>query len=946
MNFLLWKRLLTNRSHEFRCTSTLFLLPYDMPIHIRSFALLACAITALCWSPSHGQPHNSVIVRPLFQTVKPNPRDLTPLQSVKRPKIGLVLSGGSARGAAQLGVLKVLEQHSIPIDAIVGSSMGAIIGGLYASGYSTAQLQALLDTTKWNDVLAFADESERTNLFVGQKQTVDRNLLTIRFDGLKPIIPSSLSSGQRLTNFINRLALQGIYHPAPSFDDLKIPFRAVATDIISGRKIVMGSGDLSEALRASMAIPLLYTGVKKDTLELIDGGILNNIPVDVARDMGMDIVIAVNTSSPLRPATQMNAPWEKADQIIGIMAQEANRQSLEKATIVMTPALGDHLAGDFTDLDSLMHKGMECAESMLSPLMDSIASKQAEEFGLETEAAHALLHLSRVSIAGDSTPQISIDSLENALTDKAVTILDIRKTVSDIYASGEYRDVYAEIDFLDTLMTMTLHVAPNPVVHAIRLDGTSLIPIEELIPFFTPLKERRLNSRRGRIMIDQLLSHYRDNGYSLARILKTEIDTVNGLLTITIDEGVIAKMSIEGTEKTRNWVIWREMTMNDHDVFTVAKADQSITNVSATGLFDQILLEIRYVGSDPHIIVKATERKSELIRIGARYDNERNLQPSLELRDNNFFGTATEIGTSLSGGLRNLRFTMEARANRILNSFFTFSMGGYYNARDVYVYVNDPTVRSATKFGRMRVGEYNQSQYGGVFSLGRQVERLGNITAEYRLEATHVASLSGVSGGHEELTLQAFRVHSTVDTQDKFPFPTAGSLMTISYETATSHVAGDIGYSKIFFSYEWFSTVFRRHTLHPKFVFGFADETLPLSQQFSLGGENSFYGLAQEDSRGRQLFLLNIEYRFSFPYSLVWDTYLLARYDLGSIWPTQSAIRLADFHHGIGVGFGLDTPVGPAKLCIGRSFFFRRDLLDQPLSLGPILGYFSVGYEF
>jgi len=878
--------------------------------------------------------------------VKPTPRDLVPLQSVKRPKIGLVLSGGGARGAAQLGVLKVLEQHSIQIDAIVGSSMGAIVGGLYASGYSTEQLQVLIDTTNWNEVLAFADESERTNLFVGQKQTVDRNLLTIRFDGLTPIIPSSLSSGQRLTNFINRLALQAIYHPAPSFDDLKIPFRAVATDIISGRKVVMSSGDLSEALRASMAIPLLYTGVKKDTLELIDGGILNNIPVEVARDMGMDIVIAVNTSSPLRPATQMNAPWEKADQIIGIMAQEANQQSLGKATIVMTPALGDHLASDFTDLDSLVRKGVECAENMLSPLIDSIASKQTEKFDLETEAAHALLYLSRVCIAGDSAPQVSIDSLEKTLTGKAVTMLEIRKAVSDIYASGEYRDVYAEIVFADTLITMTLHVSPNPVVDAIRIEGASLIPTEELLPLFSPLKGRRLNSRRGRIVIDHLLSHYRDNGYSLARILKTEIDTVSGLLTIIIDEGVIAKMSIEGTTKTRNWVIRREMTMDERDVFTVAKADQSIANIGATGLFDQILLEIRYVGSDPRIIVKATERQSELIRLGARYDNERNLQPSIEVRDNNFLGTATEIGTALSGGLRDLRFTMEASANRILNSFFTFSMGGYYKARDIYVYADDPTVRSATKFGRMRVGEYNQAQYGGAFSLGRQVERLGNITAEYRLEATHIASLSGVSPGHEELTLQAFSVHSTVDTQDKFPFPTAGSLMTISYETATSHVAGDIGYSKIFFSYEWFSTVFQRHTLHPKFVFGFADQTLPLSQQFSLGGENSFFGLAEEDSRGRQLFLLNIEYRFFFPYRLVWDTYLLARYDLGSIWPTQSAIRLADFHHGVGVGFGLDTPVGPAKLCVGRSFFFRRDLLNQPLSLGPILGYFSVGYEF
>ncbi|MCX6137404.1 MAG: BamA/TamA family outer membrane protein [Ignavibacteriales bacterium] len=612
----------------------------------------------------------------------------------------------------------------------------------------------------------------------------------------------------------------------------------------------------------------------------------------------------------------------------------------------MAPQLGSHLASDFTGLDLLVQKGIESALRILPALRDSIAVRQREEFDVEAQAPHALLHIGNVRLVGDTLPSGQLELLQNLFAGKTVTILHIRKAVSELYAMGDFRDIYAELEFRDSVFAMTIHVVPHPVVHAVRLDGSTLIPVEELMPFFAPLEGNRLNSLRSRRSMEQLLSHYRDNGYSLARILRTEFDTASGILTVAIDEGAITTMSIEGTKKTRNWVIWREMVMNDRDVFTVAKANQSIDNVNATGLFDQILLEIRYVDNHPRIIVKTTERQSELIRLGARYDNERNLQSSLELRDDNFLGTATEIGTSLAGGLRNLKYVIEARANRILNSFFTFSVTGYYHARNIFVYGNDPAIQSATKFGRLRVGEYDQAQYGGVFSLGKQVERLGNFTVEYRFEATHVASLSGLSLGAEELTLQAFRVNSTVDTQDKLPFPSSGSLMTISYEIATSRVAGDIGYSKIFFSYEWFDTFFKRHTLHPKFVFGFADETLPLSQQFSLGGENSFYGLAEEDSRGRQLFLLNVEYRFFFPFRLVWDTYLTVRYDLGSIWPTQSAIRLVDFHHGIGAGFGLDTPIGPARLSIGRSFFFRRDLLNQPVSLGPIMGYFSVGYEF
>ena len=168
--------------------------------------------------------------------------------------------------------------------------------------------------------------------------------------------------------------------------------------------------------------------------------------------------------------------------------------------------------------------------------------------------------------------------------------------------------------------------------------------------------------------------------------------------------------------------------------------------------------------------------------------------------------------------------------------------------------------------------------------------------------------------------------------------------MNLSWETASSLAAGDIGYSKLFVSYEWFSTYFETYTLHPKISFGFADKTLPLSQQFSLGGEDSFYGLYEDDSRGRQVFVINMEYRELLPVKIFWNTYFRVRYDFGSIWPEQENISLRDLHHGIGVGLAVDTPAGKASVSVGRSFFVRRDLLTQPLSLGPVVTYLSFGY--
>ena len=243
---------------------------------------------------------DTLIVRPKFENNGGDRRDIVSFRRVKRPRIGLVLSGGGARGVAHVGVLRALEKHHIPIDLIVGTSIGSLVGGLYAAGYSTDQLQTVIDTTNWAQVLSFADESERTNFFVGQKQAADKEMLNIRFDGLTPVIPSSFSSAQRLTTFINQLTLQGIYHPSPSFDDLKIPFRAVATDLISGKRMVLSSGPLAEALRATITVPLLYSPVTRDSMELTDGGLISNIPVEVAQELKMDIIIAVDISSPLQ----------------------------------------------------------------------------------------------------------------------------------------------------------------------------------------------------------------------------------------------------------------------------------------------------------------------------------------------------------------------------------------------------------------------------------------------------------------------------------------------------------------------------------------------------------------------------------------------------------------------------------------------------------------------
>ncbi|MCK9409218.1 MAG: BamA/TamA family outer membrane protein, partial [Bacteroidetes bacterium] len=486
----------------------------------------------------------------------------------------------------------------------------------------------------------------------------------------------------------------------------------------------------------------------------------------------------------------------------------------------------------------------------------------------------------------------------------------------------------------------------NPVLTSVAIIGNTLMESSLLTSSFDSLLGKPINQFRLNSSYEQLLGLYRSDGYSLARITRSEFDTATGLLTIAINEGVIHKIYLRGKEISRDWVIWRELGFRDGNVFTVDKGKNALTNLSATNLFDQVLMDVGFENGLPTISIQMDEKPTEVSRLGFRLDNERNLQPSLEFRNENLLGTATEIGASVAGGLRNRKYVTDFQANRIFNSYFTFNMDFYYDLRDIYAYANDPVRTNRSTFIRSRIGEYRQILYGLSFQLGQQVERLGIFNIEYRIEADEAKFISGSGYQPEQFTLQAFRISSTIDSRDRYPFARQGSLTNFSWETATSSlkdVVGDVGYSKIYFAYET-NASYKNFTLHPKLIVGFGDQTLPLTQHFSLGGEDSFFGLREYDARGRQIFLTSLEFRTRFPFKLVWDTYFRLRYDFGSIWPQREDIRIRDFHHGIGGILSLDTPAGPINVSVGRSFYIRRDLLEQPLTLGPVVAYFSLGY--
>ncbi len=290
----------------------------------------------------------------------------------RRPKIGLVLSGGGAKGLAHVGVLKYLEKAGIKPDYITGTSMGSIIGGLYAIGYSADELDSIVRAINWpvimNDKIPLYDveplEKKNYNRFEFE--------FDIKKDGLK--LPNGMIQGQRISQLLSQLTWR--VAGKKNFDDYPIPFRCVACDLITGKQYIFKSGDLMTALRASMAIPSVFTPVQVDSMYLVDGGVLNNFPVDVCRKMGADIIIGVNVSHGDYPKI------EDLNSIVKILMTAAMLgstqvvvQAVKNTDLLISPDLSPYSTGSFDQAEKIIQQGEDAGKkyfAKMKALADSV----------------------------------------------------------------------------------------------------------------------------------------------------------------------------------------------------------------------------------------------------------------------------------------------------------------------------------------------------------------------------------------------------------------------------------------------------------------------------------------------------------------------------------------------------------------------------------------------
>lgn len=390
-----------------------------------------------------------------------------------RPKVGLVLSGGGARGAAHVGVLKVLEELRVPVDLIVGTSMGSIVGAAYASGSTVGDMER--DIATITTASLFTDKPPRADLPMRRKADDASPYIVpelgVTSDGIA--LPKGIVTGVSVEAQLRRLVK---FTTVTTFDQLPIPFRAIATDLGTGEMVVLKDGNIITAIRASMSVPGGMAPVGIGNRQLVDGGLVRNLPVDIARSMGADVVIAVNLGTPLMKPEEITSVLTVAGQMINILTEQNVRRSLAELgpqDILILPELGDYSAGDFNNLPKTVPIG-EAAARKVAERLRALSLPPAEYAALrQRQGAAGDDELARVvdEIRVVGTRRINAEVVRQSMQtetgtpiDRDILDLDLRR----IYGRGDFENVGYTVGEVDGKRVLTVQVREKPETHYVR----------------------------------------------------------------------------------------------------------------------------------------------------------------------------------------------------------------------------------------------------------------------------------------------------------------------------------------------------------------------------------------------------------------------------------------------------------------------------------------------
>ncbi|MDX1701693.1 MAG: patatin-like phospholipase family protein, partial [Melioribacteraceae bacterium] len=375
-----------------------------------------------------------------------------------RPKIGLVLSGGGAKGFAHIGVLEIFEQEGIPIDYIAGTSIGSIIGGLYAIGYNTEQLKKFVTDEEWIDLLS--DHISREYKSFNDKYDQDRYLVSFKLKTDEGIsLPAGVVEGHNIMNKLCELTAK--YHEVWDFNNFPIPFACIAADLETGEEVVIKSGFLPEAMFASMSIPTIFAPTSIDDKLLVDGGIVNNFPADIVKEMGADIIIGIDIQSKPLTKEEIKDLTDIVGQMISYMGFEKYRENKKLCSIIIEPDISEYGTASFSNsaADSLITNGRKAALKKIEQIKELLIqnniplNNNEKQYEFEDE-----FELNNFMVEGIS--ETTVDYLlekSDLKFPQTYTFESISNGIRKLYGSDNFKKVYYKFLF-DQDSTFRLYV--------------------------------------------------------------------------------------------------------------------------------------------------------------------------------------------------------------------------------------------------------------------------------------------------------------------------------------------------------------------------------------------------------------------------------------------------------------------------------------------------------
>lgn len=363
-------------------------------------------------------------------------------ESNGKPKIGLVLSGGGAKGFAHIGVLKVLEEAQIPVDYIAGTSMGSIVGGLYACGYDAATLEKIVMGQDWSTLLSNEYKTEYSTPF--DKGDESRYAVSFPFEQKKLALSNGVLNGQNAMELLTYLTLG--YHDVYDFSKLPIPFLCIATDLTNGEEVVLSKGYLPKAIRASMSVPAAFTSTEIDGLMLVDGGVVNNYPVDRCREMGANIIIGVDIMDSMLVAEELKDIPDVVSQMMHFMDKKRVTQNAKGVDIPIRPYVKGYSVASFSTESAakLIKLGEDAARRSLPQLIhlrDSLQLKVKPKTNHQPMKNDTLV-INAIEVTGTDRAKIAFYLGQVGIQhDQRVTLEHLRNGISRLYSTGNYEFV-------------------------------------------------------------------------------------------------------------------------------------------------------------------------------------------------------------------------------------------------------------------------------------------------------------------------------------------------------------------------------------------------------------------------------------------------------------------------------------------------------------------------